>query len=143
MEGCTVIDRLSEPLGFSDLTSDEEFFIILFRDWQRRGPTRAVAEHALARFLLEDRVYPALNSVFSAFDMVQTADAEAAEDSILLSEREETLLTKLAGMFPDHGHVTDIEVRPADEITRSGHDRMFADIDRSYWQTTTLLAGQI
>ncbi|MEM1161235.1 MAG: hypothetical protein AAGJ28_09900, partial [Pseudomonadota bacterium] len=127
-----------EPVGFSDLTEDESFLIVLFRDWQRRGPTHAVAEHAIARLLRNDRFYPALESVFRTFRDVDRRRVHYSEDGVLLNETEETLLTHVARRLGSQGgpgqQRAAVAIRPASEIDRSGHDRLQGDVDRAYWQ---------
>ncbi|MEM9130352.1 MAG: hypothetical protein AAGA97_11605 [Pseudomonadota bacterium] len=120
-----VSDRV-EPLGFSDLTPDEEFFIVLFRDWQRRGPTRAVAEHALARILQSDNFYPVLSGIFSSFGKFARTEVRHIADGILLSATEEKILTEISSVFGDDVLRSappriDASVRSAADIARSGY----------------------
>ena len=126
-----------ERLGFSDLTEDEGFLIVLFRDWQRRGPTRAIAEHAIARHLKRDKIYPALGSIFSVFDALDPGEPVLGDGGVVLSDVEEALLTRLSEVFDEPvGSVppdSRVAVRPASAIFRSGHDRLYAEVDRSYW----------
>ncbi|MEL6375865.1 MAG: hypothetical protein AAFQ04_01555 [Pseudomonadota bacterium] len=133
-----VSDRV-EPLGFSDLTPDEELLIVLFRDWQRRGPTRAVEEHALARILQSDKFYPALSDVFFSFGKVAETEARHIADGILLSATEEKILTEISSVFGDDAPrcvppQIDARVRSAADIARSGHDGQFGELDCEYWQ---------
>lgn len=134
----------AEPVGFSDLTEDEGFLIIIFRDWLRRGPTRAIAEHAIARVLRGDRFYPILNAVFSTFGRVADAHDDCWEDGIVLTDAEETLLTQISeqldGLPASAAVPPDIRIRPAAEIERSGHDRLLGACDRAYWQMAMLQA---
>lgn len=129
----------SERLGFSDLTEDEGFLIVLYRDWRSRGPTRAVGEHALANLLKADRIYTSLGRVFAAFRSVEIQHRDEPSDEIILTEQEEALLTDLSEIFRpkpnDEPNEPEITVRPASEIFRSGHDRVHGKIELSYWQT--------
>ncbi|MEO0568506.1 MAG: hypothetical protein AAF066_12300 [Pseudomonadota bacterium] len=134
-----VSDRV-EPLGFSDLTPDEEFLIVLFRDWQRRGPTRAVAEHALARILQSDNFYPVLSGIFSSFGKFARTEVRHIADGILLSATEEKILTEISSVFGDDAPRCappriDASVRSAADIARSGHGRQFGELNYEFWKT--------
>ncbi|MEM6549234.1 MAG: hypothetical protein AAF713_16000 [Pseudomonadota bacterium] len=136
----------NEPLGFSDLTEDEGFLVVLYRDWQRRGPTRAVAEHALARLLRSDKVYPVLDAIFVTFDDWSSTNVEPTDPGVLLTAEEEALLTRLAEIFRQRMKLLPgpdaMDVRAAEEIVRSGHDRLNAAIDRAYWQTVAMQVAE-
>ncbi|MEM7733470.1 MAG: hypothetical protein AAF280_11890 [Pseudomonadota bacterium] len=132
-----------EPLGFSDLTEDESFLIILFRDWQRRGATRALAEHAIARDLRRDKFYPLLDAIFISFRSEGPGDRVTDADGVILTEAEETLLTRLSSMSARHpdGPAADapLAIRPASQIVRSGRDRVLGDLNRLYWRTAAAM----
>lgn len=55
------------PLGCSDLTENEAFFITVSRHWQNSGPTRKVAEQSLVVLLRNDRLYDGLQPLFELF----------------------------------------------------------------------------
>lgn len=142
-------DPSQEPLGFSDLTEDECFLIVLFRDWQHRGATRALAEHAIARYLRRDRLYPVLGTIFAAFRTAGPHDTPflsgdpSLSNDVMLTETEEELLTILSSISVGHDRRLGVEgrlcIRPSSEIIRSGRDRLFGDIDRAYWKTAASL----
>ncbi|MEM7169404.1 MAG: hypothetical protein AAF530_04505 [Pseudomonadota bacterium] len=125
----------STPLGFFDLTRDEYYIISLFRQWNKLGPTRAIAEHRLASFLQRDHIYPALNSLFQLFNELQIETQESEWDSDILTEHEESLLELLCDCNnPDKDPLIkkcrdelqklELQLRPASAIYRSGHEAL-------------------
>ena len=130
-------DVQAEPLGFSDLNEDESTLIMTFRDWQRQEQPRAVAEHAIARILQGDPLYPVLDTVFQTFAKIDRTGALEKNTDLTLSVREETLLTQISQSLETGRQAAQFEadlcVRPASKIARSGHDRMNGEVDRSYW----------
>ncbi|MEM6797425.1 MAG: hypothetical protein AAF725_25875 [Acidobacteriota bacterium] len=136
-----------EALGFSDLTEDERLVISISRDWRLLGPTRAVAEHRIARLLTRDRVYPALDALFLAFAplFAEIDEPAAAELGDLLSRCEHELLDRLAtGEAGDRElpsvcacrealERARIRLRPSGTIERSGRDALELELSRSYF----------
>ena len=132
------------PLGLSDLTQDECLIVSISRAWRRIGTPRAVAEHSISRLLQTDRIHPALDALFAAFDSLFATDLAEGEDSDVLSRSEETLLDELSAEAPPDRlrpevracqaalrHAR-IELRPLPTIERSGHDRLVHQTARSY-----------
>lgn len=134
-----------ERLGFSDLTVDEGLLIVLYRDWLGRGPTRAIAEHSIARQLRGNRFREALDDIFVVFTEASRDDSGARDTGLVLSASEEDLLTRVSFRFEERASLRTgpplIHIRPASDIFRSGHDRLMGAIDRSYWLAAALQAS--
>ena len=132
-----MFQKNSERLGFSDLTEDEGFLIVLYRDWRSRGPTKAIGEHALANLLKKDKIYASLNEIFITFRAIEKEHDDELIEDVILTETEELILTNLSVVFQPQSYIgsneTKIHVRPATEIFRSGHDKLHDRIGRSYW----------
>lgn len=135
----------AEPLGFHDLAEDEALLVWLRRQWRSRGPTQAVAEHALAVLLRQARVHACLDELFALFGAIEDrADNSADGDRPLLNPQEERLIEMLAN--PDWAasplpslrrcrcalRRVGLVLRPSSVIPRSGHDRLELAIARSY-----------
>ena len=132
------------PLGFSDLTMDECVLIALFRRWCSIGPTRAIAEHQLACLLQADSIHPALDSLFRLFDEIPCIAPFEDGETDLLSEDEEALLNLLSDRHhPDKDRAivkqcrrdiknSEIQLRPASAIPRSGRDEILLRAAESY-----------
>ena len=131
-------------LGFSDLTQDECFLIALFREWRRIGPTRSIAEHRLACLLQADGIHPALDSLFRLFNELPRGALDPDDDTDLLSANEEALLDLLSDQdHPDKDLAlirecrrdienSEMHLRPAASIERSGQDEVMIRIAESY-----------
>ena len=132
------------PLGFSDLTADECFLVVLFRKWRRLGPTRAIAEHKLACLLQLDNVHSALDSLFRLFNELPRGTPDMESETDLLSETEEALLSLLSDRdHPDkdlalikrcRGDIANssIRLRPVSAIARSGRDEILIRAAESF-----------
>ncbi|MEM1384182.1 MAG: hypothetical protein AAF713_08580 [Pseudomonadota bacterium] len=139
------------PLGFSDLTQDEQLLVAVYRDWRGLGPTVSIAEHAIARTLRRDKLYQALEPLFDVFRQVAAPEQRAApQDSDVLTETEELLLDMLsdAGAEHDFGTVTarcqaalaasGVCPRMSESIPRSGIDRALTRASGGYLSATRL-----
>ncbi|MEM1181936.1 MAG: hypothetical protein AAGM22_26555 [Acidobacteriota bacterium] len=134
------------PLGLFDLTEDECLVVSISRAWRRLGPTRAIAEHSIARLLKADQIYPALEALFRAFATLGDGETSSEEEFDLLSRSEHRLLDRLAvgGSTRTVTRQDDmaacrtalrragIELRPLGTIHRSGHDHLMARMSSSY-----------
>ncbi|MEM9605697.1 MAG: hypothetical protein AAGA11_22755 [Pseudomonadota bacterium] len=123
------------PIGFSDLTDDEGLVVMLYRDWQRLGPPRAVAEHAIARALKADALYPWLGPLFDACAAVGVDASSTGEGTDLLSGVEEQLLDLVSQTLPRSPRPDPAPaLRPIRSIPRSGHDALLHAVHRASWR---------
>jgi len=135
----------AEPLGFQDLGEDEAMLVWLYRQWRQRGPTPAVAEHALAVLLRQARLHVCLDKLFAVFrSMDGQQDEEGLPDLPLLTLEEERLIHMLSMAVPPRATTPELHdcrealqrggfaLRSPAEIPRSGRDRLELAIARSY-----------
>lgn len=129
------------PLGFSDLTSEEAFVVSVFRHWQSSGSNCRGAESSLTDLLKNDRLHHGLEVLFDIFETLPERHRRRAKnDSSVLAPVEEALLTEIGAfdtkpkqsvkafqLILDEAGTT---VRPASEISRSGHDHLVEMIER-------------
>ena len=136
------------PLGFSDLTQDERMLVCIFRSWHRHASespsSRTTFETHLREMLKLDRLCSALTDLFLFFRSFNFLRAVCVNEHEVLSPSEEDLL-RILGTSTDtvkadtatHNCRMQLKAvhmlpRAIEDINRSGHDHLEAQIAKSY-----------
>ena len=130
------------PLGFSDLNQNESLLISIFRKWyQERKHTNKV-ENSIKELLKKDKIYTALEEVFSFFRRFVYRRLILINDNEILSSTEEFLL-EILGSSEENDNLPSQRCRvqlqnvmtlprPIECIHRSGYDLVQYKVAQSY-----------
>ena len=130
------------PLGFSDLNQDESLLISIFRKWYQERKERNKVESTIKELLIKDKIYSALEDIFTFFRHFIYRRLVLINDNEILSSTEEFLLEILGSPEENHNlpsqqcrdqlQASMILPRPIECIHRSGYDFVQYKVAQSY-----------